>query len=222
MLRGSSSSTVLPGVTEERILPRLTAASGREPGRGLEIAFNPEFLREGSAVRDFFEPPLTVIGALRQEAIKTVEALYQGIEAPIYRTTPRVAEAIKYVSNSYHALKVTFANEIGTLLKALGIDSRAPASCLVRRPAPEGPDPGAVPALHGLGLDDLERLLPPRPPAPKQNPEDAVYSGQAEAVVVRHYSVRRAIAGLGEVCWHRFDAPRPICSRTPPASQHVY
>ena len=124
-------STVLPTTTEERVLPRLAASSGRTPGRGLEVAFNPEFLREGAAVADFFAPPFTVIGSLEHEgstpengAAAVLERLYGDLEAPVFRTSPRIAEAVKYICNSYHALKITFANETGALLKSLGIDAR--------------------------------------------------------------------------------------------------
>lgn len=117
-------STVLPSITEEHIIPMLVESSGREIGPGLGVAFNPEFLREGVAVKDFYAPPFTVIGSLDKYGTDTVEELYASIDAPVYRTTPRVAEAVKYACNSYHALKITFANEMGTLFKSLSIDSR--------------------------------------------------------------------------------------------------
>ncbi len=117
-------STVLPGTTEDRIVPMLAEASGREPDKGLGVAFNPEFLREGVAVKDFYNPPFTVIGGVDDSGADPVEELYTGVKAPVFRTAPRVAEAVKYACNSYHALKITFANEMGTLFKNLDIDSR--------------------------------------------------------------------------------------------------
>lgn len=117
-------STVLPLTTEDRILPMLVESSGREPGPGLGVAFNPEFLREGVAVKDFYNPPFTVIGSQDAFSADIVESLYSGIEVPVYRTTLRTAEAVKYACNSYHAVKITFANEMGALFKNLSIDSR--------------------------------------------------------------------------------------------------
>ncbi|HSQ37705.1 MAG TPA: nucleotide sugar dehydrogenase, partial [Acidimicrobiia bacterium] len=83
---------------------------------------NPEFLREGEAVRDFESPPFTLIGEADSRAGDVVAALYEGISAPLLRTAVRVAEAVKYVSNAYHALKISFANEVGVLLESLGVD----------------------------------------------------------------------------------------------------
>ncbi len=117
-------STVPPGTTEDHIAPALSRHSGRQLGGGLEVGFNPEFLREGAAVRDFFNPPFTVGGSVGPGGYDAIEAVYKGVEAPFVRTSCRVAESIKYLSNSFHAVKITFANELGTLLKHLGMDSR--------------------------------------------------------------------------------------------------
>jgi GDP-mannose 6-dehydrogenase len=117
-------STVTPGTTEDRVLPALVKASGRQPGEGLEVCYNPEFLREGSAVKDFFKPPFTVAGCLSDAGFAAMQGLYGSIEAPLIRTDCRVAESLKYASNSFHALKITFANEMGTLFKHLGVDAR--------------------------------------------------------------------------------------------------
>lgn len=117
-------STVTPGTTEDRVLPALVKASGRQPGDGLEVCYNPEFLREGSAVKDFFKPPFTVAGCLSDAGFAAMQGLYGSIEAPLIRTDCRVAESLKYASNSFHALKITFANEMGMLLKHLGVDAR--------------------------------------------------------------------------------------------------
>lgn len=117
-------STVPPGTTESRIAEILTTRSGRVIGETLQLCFNPEFLREGSSVRDFHKPPQTIIGSVAPGGHDIVAALYTGIEAPVIHTTCRVAESVKYLANAFHALKIAFANEAGTLLKALGVDAR--------------------------------------------------------------------------------------------------
>lgn len=117
-------STVLPRTTEERVGPNLEQASGRRLGDRLEVSFNPEFLREGAAIKDFLHPPFIVIGGVRGAACPQAAALYAGIDAPLFSTTASIAEALKYACNSYHAVKIAFANELGVLMKALGIDAR--------------------------------------------------------------------------------------------------
>lgn len=117
-------STVLPRTTEERVGPNLEQASGRRIGDRLEVSFNPEFLREGAAIKDFLHPPFIVIGGVRGTACPQTAALYAGIDAPLFSTTASIAEALKYACNSYHAVKIAFANELGALMKALGIDAR--------------------------------------------------------------------------------------------------
>lgn len=116
-------STMLPTTCEEIVLPRLEAASGKRAGEGFGLAVNPEFLREGSSVRDFFDPPKTVIGQVDDASGDAVAALYEGLPGPVYRVPLRVAEMTKYVDNGFHALKVGFANEVGSICKALGLDS---------------------------------------------------------------------------------------------------
>jgi GDP-mannose 6-dehydrogenase len=116
-------STMLPGTCDEVIRPRLEAASGKTAGEGFGLAVNPEFLREGSSVRDFFDPPKTVIGQVDDASGAVVAALYDDLPGPVYRVPVRVAEMVKYADNSFHALKVGFANEIGRVCKALGLDS---------------------------------------------------------------------------------------------------
>jgi GDP-mannose 6-dehydrogenase len=116
-------STMLPTTCDEVIRPRLEAASGKVAGEGFGLAVNPEFLREGSSVRDFFDPPKTVIGQVDDASGDVVAALYEGLPGPVYRVPIRVAEMTKYVDNGFHALKVGFANEIGAVCKALGLDS---------------------------------------------------------------------------------------------------
>jgi GDP-mannose 6-dehydrogenase len=116
-------STVLPGTVERVVIPILEARSGKVAGRDFGVCMVPEFLREGTSVKDFFHPPRTVIGELDCRAGKTVAGLFDGIEAPLIRTSIRVAESLKYADNAFHALKVTFANEIGNICKAADCDS---------------------------------------------------------------------------------------------------
>ncbi len=116
-------STMLPTTCDSVIRPRLEAASGMRAGEGFGLAVNPEFLREGSSVRDFFDPPKTVIGQVDDASGDAVAELYEGLPGPVYRVPLRVAEMTKYVDNGFHALKVGFANEIGAVCKALGLDS---------------------------------------------------------------------------------------------------
>jgi GDP-mannose 6-dehydrogenase len=115
-------STMLPGSTEETIIPALERASGRTVGTDLAVAYNPEFLREGSSVRDFRDPPYTIVAATDEQAAAQVAALYRGVSAPTHVVGFRVAEMLKYANNAFHALKVVFANEIGVLCKRQGID----------------------------------------------------------------------------------------------------
>ena len=117
-------STVLPGTTDDLLIPILVAESGRQLGDGLEVCFNPEFLREGSSIKDFHNPPMTVIGTDSEAMCRTMEDVYAGVAAPVFRTGIRIAESVKYMSNIFHAVKITFANEMGVLLKESGIDAR--------------------------------------------------------------------------------------------------
>ncbi|HEU4930285.1 MAG TPA: nucleotide sugar dehydrogenase [Candidatus Krumholzibacteria bacterium] len=116
-------STMLPGSTDGVVFPALTRAFGGALPARVEVAVNPEFLREGSAVADFFSPPKTVVGSTRPHTAQTVVDLYAGIEAPVFMTSIRVAETVKYVDNVFHATKISFANEIGTVCKSAGVDS---------------------------------------------------------------------------------------------------
>jgi GDP-mannose 6-dehydrogenase len=125
-------STVLPGTVRNVLIPILGQASGKRVHRDFDVCFNPEFLREGSSVVDFYQPPLTVIGQETSRGGDAIAALYDGIDTPIERTTYEVAEMLKYACNSFHALKVTFANEIGALCKGLGIDSHRVMELFVR------------------------------------------------------------------------------------------
>ncbi len=116
-------STVLPGTTHDHVIPALEARSGKKYGEDFGVAVNPEFLREGTALKDFRQPPLTLVGHNHAADAAPTKALYQSIDAPLYGTSIRVAEMMKYTSNTWHAVKVVFANEIGNLCKRVGIDS---------------------------------------------------------------------------------------------------
>ena len=129
-LRGKSAyhvvvvrSTVLPGTTHEMVIPALERQSGKTYGEDFGVSVNPEFLREGTALKDFRKPPLTLVGHNHAADAGGTIALYQAIDAPLISTTIRVAEMMKYASNAWHALKVCFANEIGNVCKRLGVDS---------------------------------------------------------------------------------------------------
>jgi GDP-mannose 6-dehydrogenase len=116
-------STTLPGSTEEIVVPIIERASGRQAGRGFGICFNPEFLREGTSIADFYDPPITVIGANDPQAAAALADIYGMLKAPLVIVPIKVAEMVKYANNAFHALKVVFANEIGNLCKQQGIDS---------------------------------------------------------------------------------------------------
>ena len=116
-------STVLPGTTHEVVIPALERESGKQYGTGFGVSVNPEFLREGTALKDFRKPPLTLVGHNHAADASGTIALYQSIDAPLLSTSIRVAEMVKYTSNTWHALKVCFANEIGNLCKQLNVDS---------------------------------------------------------------------------------------------------
>jgi GDP-mannose 6-dehydrogenase len=117
-------STVFPGTVGGTVRETLESRSGRVAGDGFGLAMNPEFLRETSAVDDFYAPPFTVVGALDDHSGTTVEALYEKVEAPIFRVSIEQAEMVKLACNAFHALKVGFANEIGRICDALSMDSR--------------------------------------------------------------------------------------------------
>jgi GDP-mannose 6-dehydrogenase len=114
-------STVLPGTCETVLAPALwEGAWGPLPA--LRLAVNPEFMREGSSLQDFGHPPLTLVGCQEPETARQLRALYEGVEAPFVHTAVRTAEMVKYVANAFHALKATFANEIGDACEAFGVD----------------------------------------------------------------------------------------------------
>lgn len=116
-------STMLPGTVRDVVVPTLEKHSGKEAEKDFGVCINPEFLREGTSLKDFYAPPFTLIGADSDESASSVSALYAGIDAPLLVSAVKTAEMVKYVGNCFHALKVSFANEIGNVCKALNIDS---------------------------------------------------------------------------------------------------
>ncbi|MDR8013754.1 MAG: GDP-mannose 6-dehydrogenase [Ectopseudomonas guguanensis] len=117
-------STVLPGTVKNVVIPLIEAASGKKAGVDFGVATNPEFLRESTAIKDYDFPAMTVIGELDQQSGDLLQELYSELDAPIIRKSIEVAEMIKYTCNVWHAAKVTFANEIGNIAKAAGVDGR--------------------------------------------------------------------------------------------------
>jgi GDP-mannose 6-dehydrogenase len=129
VLRGKESlhtivvrSTLMPGTTESRIIPLLEEVSGRKAGKDFEVLYNPEFLREGTAPADYLNPPFTVIGSRNPGQAETLLDLYQEIPGPRHETSIVLAEMLKYASNAFHALKVSFANELSTLCGHVGVE----------------------------------------------------------------------------------------------------
>ncbi|MCP4266939.1 MAG: nucleotide sugar dehydrogenase [Candidatus Brocadiaceae bacterium] len=118
-------STMIPGTCRELIIPILEKVSGKKDGVGFSVAFNPEFLRESTSVEDFNNPPKTIVGADNYAVANKILKIYEGLPGPMIKTTLEIAEMVKYVDNNFHALKITFANEIGHICKKLGIDSHA-------------------------------------------------------------------------------------------------
>ncbi|MDH1109117.1 GDP-mannose 6-dehydrogenase [Pseudomonas otitidis] len=117
-------STVLPGTVKNVVIPIIEDCSGKQAGVDFGVAVNPEFLRESTAIKDYDFPPMTVIGELDKTSGDLLETLYRELDAPIIRKDIEVAEMIKYTCNVWHAAKVTFANEIGNIAKAVGVDGR--------------------------------------------------------------------------------------------------
>lgn len=116
-------STMLPGSAEEICLPILEKASSKKVEIDFGFGFNPEFLREGSAIDDYFNPPKIVVGAQNEKSADIIMSLYDGIDAPRISTDIKIAEGVKYADNVWHALKIGFANEMGNILSDRGIDS---------------------------------------------------------------------------------------------------
>jgi GDP-mannose 6-dehydrogenase len=118
-------STMLPGTVRKTLIPILTESAKKAPHTDFDVCFNPEFLREGTAIHDFYHPPFTAVGCVSPRGGGVVARLYEGVEGSVELTSFEVAEMLKYACNSFHALKITFANEIGSLCKKMGIDSHA-------------------------------------------------------------------------------------------------
>ena len=118
-------STLLPGTTETVVIPILEAASGKRGGVDFAVCYNPEFMREGNAVADFFQPPYTILGSRDNKDVAALRELYAWVPGKTFETSLSVAEMVKYVSNAFHALKVSFANEVGTICKQLGVDTES-------------------------------------------------------------------------------------------------
>ena len=117
-------STVPPGTMEQVVIPAIEQSARQKTGARLHVCFHPEFLREGSSIEDFFNPPHTIIGIPHASGARQIVKLWRPIKAPLYLTSLKVAEMLKYADNAFHALKVSFANEIGAISKTLGIDGR--------------------------------------------------------------------------------------------------
>ncbi|HYX62752.1 MAG TPA: nucleotide sugar dehydrogenase [Burkholderiales bacterium] len=116
-------STMLPGTMREVVIPTLEKFSGKKAGEEFGLCINPEFLREGTAVHDYYHPPKTVIGEVNRASGDVLANLYSKIPGPLIRTDIETAEMVKYADNCWHAVKVGFANEIGSLCKAVGVDA---------------------------------------------------------------------------------------------------
>jgi GDP-mannose 6-dehydrogenase len=116
-------STVVPGTARDVAIPALEKTSGKKAGVGFGFGNNPEFLRESQAIFDYFHPPKTVIGAMDDQTAERLTELYKGMDAPLRITEVQIAEGVKYADNAWHATKVGFANELGNILKELGVDS---------------------------------------------------------------------------------------------------
>lgn len=118
-------STVLPGTAETLVIPALESSSGKRFGDEFGVCVNPEFMREGTAVADFLQPPMTIVGAGDTRHTEMLRELYAWVPGRFFATSFRAAEMVKYVSNAWHALKVAFANEVGSVAKELNVDAEA-------------------------------------------------------------------------------------------------
>ena len=118
-------STVLPGTAESIVIPTLESVSGKQLGKDFGVCVNPEFMREGTAVSDFMEPSMTIVGAGDDNHAALLRELYAWAPGKVFQTSFRSAEMVKYVCNAWHAVKVSFANEVGSMAKELGVDAEA-------------------------------------------------------------------------------------------------
>ena len=117
-------STMLPGTVRSLVIPTLEQSSGKKAGVDFGVCVNPEFLREGTAIYDYDNPPKTVVGATDPMSMDLLRSLYSNLSAPFIETPIEVAEAVKYTDNAWHAVKVTFANEIGAICDKAGVDGQ--------------------------------------------------------------------------------------------------
>ncbi len=115
-------STVMPGTVEGMVRSAIEEHSGKRMGVDFGLCFQPEFMREGSSIRDYDKPPMTVVGGDSEQAVETVRKVFGHLPCPFHITTIRVAETLKYFCNIFHALKITFANEVGRICQALAVD----------------------------------------------------------------------------------------------------
>jgi len=115
-------STLVPGTVEDVLQPIIESASGKKEGAGFHVCFQPEFLREGSSIRDYDKPPFTIVGANADAAVALLKQLFGHLPCEFHATSIRAAEMLKYCCNNFHALKITFANETARLCEALGVD----------------------------------------------------------------------------------------------------
>jgi len=125
-------STVQPGTTEGRFLPLIEQHSGKRVGEGFGLCFQPEFLREASSIRDYDNPPFTIVGADSERSAEVLRALFGHLSCDFIRTSIRTAEAVKMTCNAFHALKITFANEIGRICQSVEVDSHEVMSLVCR------------------------------------------------------------------------------------------
>ncbi len=116
-------STLVPGTVEEVLLPIMERESGKKDGIDFHLCFQPEFLREGSSIRDYDKPPFTIVGANSTAPVETLRALFGHLPCKLYATSIRAAEMVKYSCNNFHALKITFANETARICEAMGVDA---------------------------------------------------------------------------------------------------
>ena len=115
-------STLVPGTVEDVLRPLIEKASGKKDGHDFHVCFQPEFLREGSSIRDYDNPPFTIVGASHEEPSASLKQLFGHLPCDFHATSIRAAEMVKYCCNNFHALKITFANETARLCEALGVD----------------------------------------------------------------------------------------------------
>ena len=155
-------STVLPGTAETIVIPTLEKASGRKMGKDFGVCVNPEFMREGTAVADFLEPSITIIGASEPSNRRVLRELYSWVPGKVFETSFRSAEMVKYVCNAWHAVKVAFANEVGTMAKSLGVDAEAVIE-IFSADTKLNISPSYLKPGFAFGVGPAQQSCPPRP-----------------------------------------------------------